>query len=95
MDSCIDFGYYIGMKKNTKSSITLPPNELALVEGLRKATGAKSKVEVIRLGLYLLKSQTDRAALKAAYADASRKVASSIRTEIEELDHLSSEGIDE
>ena len=82
------------MKKNTKSSITLPAQELKLVEGLVKSLGAKSKVEVIRRGLHLLKDQSDRAALKAAYAEAARKAASSLRAEIEALDHLSGEGIE-
>lgn len=82
------------MKHNTKSSITLPPQEVALVESLVKSLGAKSKVEVIRRGLQLLKSQCDRASLKAAYADASKKAAKSLRDEIEELDHLSGEGIE-
>lgn len=82
------------MKKNTKSSITLPPKELELVEGLVKSLGARSKVEVIRRGLYLLKSQTDRSALKEAYAAASRKAAGSLRSDLEELDHLSGEGVE-
>lgn len=83
------------MKKNTsKSSITLPPNELKLVEGLVKSLGAKSKVEVIRRGLYLLKSQSDREALKAAYVKASRSAAKMTAAEMDELDHLSSEGIE-
>lgn len=82
------------MKKNTKSSITLPPKELELVEGLVKSLGAKSKVEVIRRGLYLLKSQSDRAALKSAYAEASRKAGKALAEELEELDHLSGEGIE-
>lgn len=86
--------YYKGMKKNTKSSITLPAKELSLVEGLVKALGAKSKVEVIRRGLYLLKDQSDRNALKAAYAEASRKAGNSLQAEIQDFDHLSSEGID-
>jgi len=82
------------MKRNTKSSITLPPKELELVEGLAKTLGAKSKVEVIRKGLYLLKSQTDREALKAAYAEASRKARKGLGSELQDLDHLSGEGID-
>ncbi len=82
------------MKSNTKSSITLPPKELELVEGLVKSLGAKSKVEVIRRGLYLLKSQTDREALKASYAQASLKAGKSSRADLDELDHLSSEGIE-
>lgn len=86
--------YYKGMKKNTKSSVTLPPKELELVEELAKTLGAKSKVEVIRRGLYLLKSQTDRNALKAAYAEASRKTRKTLMSDLEELDHLSGEGIE-
>lgn len=82
------------MKKNTKSSITLPPHELKLVEGLVKSLGAKSKVEVIRRGLYLLKSQSDRESLKLAYAEASKNARKTLQTEIDELDHLSDEGIE-
>lgn len=82
------------MKKNTKSSITLPPQELALVEGLVKSLGAKSKVEVIRRGLTLLKNQSDRAALKAAYAAAALKAGDSTREELKDLDPLSAEGIE-
>ncbi|MEW6058435.1 MAG: ribbon-helix-helix protein, CopG family [Bdellovibrionota bacterium] len=82
------------MKKNTKSSITLPPKELELVESLAKALKAKSKVEVIRRGLYLLKSQTDRDMLKAAYAEAAQKTRKNMIVELEELDHLSDEGVE-
>jgi len=89
-----DYRYYKSMKKNTKSSITLPKEELKLVERLAKALGAKSKVEVIRRGLYLLKNQTDREALKAAYSEASRKSRKVSESELKELDHLSGEGIE-
>ena len=44
------------MKSNTKSSITLPAKELALVDQLRKQLKLKTKVEVIRRGLLLLKN---------------------------------------
>jgi len=90
----LSFRYYKSMKKNTKSSITLPPKELELVEELVKSLGAKSKVDVIRRGLYLLKSQSDRDTLKAAYAEASRKAGKSLRMEVEDLDHLAGEGIE-
>lgn len=83
------------MKSNTKSSITLPPAELRLVESLRKQLGTKSKVEVVRRGLRLLKETTDRDALKRAYAQASRAVRGSMKAEMEELDHLAGEGLDE
>ena len=81
------------MKFNTKSSITLPSNELRLVEELRKKLKAKSKVDVIRRGLYLLKETTDRKTLRDAYAKASRSMKDSILKEIEDLDSLTSEGV--
>ena len=76
------------MKHNTKSSITLPWAELALVEGLRKHLRAKTKVEVVRRGLHL-------APLRARYAEAARRVRKSTRAEVAELDALSFEGLDE
>lgn len=82
------------MKSNAKSSITLPPNELKLVEELMKRIGAKSKVEVIRRGLLQLKETTDRELLRLAYSKASAQSRDTIRMEIEELDSLSGEGID-
>ena len=82
------------MKTNTsKSSITLPAKELALVEGLRKKLHAKSKVEVVRRGLLLLRDSVERDAIRAKYAEASRAVRKSTIEELEELDGLSSEGL--
>jgi len=82
------------MKQNTKSSITLPHEELLLVNSLKKRLGAKTKVEVIRRGLYLLRDTTEREALRRAYARAAQQVRDVTRTELEELDGLSSEGLD-
>ena len=82
-------GYQIGMKSNTKSSITLPRDEVRLVEKLQKRLKAKSKVEVVRRGLLLLKESTDRQALRAQYEDAAKRVRASAE---EELDHLAGEG---
>jgi len=82
------------MKHNTKSSITLPADELKLVNGLMKTLHAKSKVEVIRRGLMLLKETTDRLALKEAYAKASQVTRKSVEKELAELDGLSDEGVD-
>jgi hypothetical protein len=82
------------MKSNTKSSITLPPAELALVEGLRKRLRAKTKVEVVRRGLHLLRDSVDREALRARYAEASKQVRQSTLEELEELDGLSGEGLE-
>jgi hypothetical protein len=83
------------MKSNTKSSITLPAPELALVEGLRKRLRAKSKVDVVRRGLYLLRDSVDRDLLRAQYREASRRVRDSTRDELAELDVLSDEGLDD
>jgi Arc/MetJ-type ribon-helix-helix transcriptional regulator len=81
------------MKSNTKSSITLPREELRLVNELQKKLRARSKVEVVRRGLYLLKETTDREAMRAAYAKASRDVRKSTGEELAELDGLSGEGL--
>jgi hypothetical protein len=81
------------MKSNAKSSITLPADELALVVRLQKALGADSKVEVVRRGLRLLDETTQRAALRKAYAVASRATRASLVLELEELDALTAEGL--
>ena len=81
------------MKNNTKSSITLPAEELKLILSLMKRVGAKSKVEVVRQGLTLLKETTDRATLRKAYADASRRTREGLREELAELDGLSGDGL--
>ena len=83
------------MKSNTKSSITLPPAELALVLALQTKLKARTKVEVVRRGLRLLQETTDRESLRDAYRKASRASRDPLRAELRELDHLASEGIDE
>ena len=85
------------MKSNTlkKSSITLPPKELKLVTELVKAYHAKSKVEVIRRGLYLLKEKKDKHILSLAYKKASQSVSKTYDHEKEALDDLSGEGIED
>ncbi len=82
------------MKRNTKSSITLPAEEHRLVLALRGRLGLKSNVEVVRRGLRLLKETTDRQTLKAAYAQASAASRRSTLEEIAELDHLTGDGLD-
>ncbi len=82
------------MKTNTKSSITLPPEELKLVVALQAKLKAKSKVEVVRRGLRLLKESTDRESLREAYRRASRATRDALATELEQLDHLATEGLD-
>ena len=82
------------MKTNTKSSITLPEEELELVERLQKSLKLKTKVEVVRQGLRLLEEHTDRKELRKAYAEASEQIKLSLQEELRELDHLSGEGIE-
>jgi len=83
------------MKSNTKSSITLPKEELKLVEQLKIKLKAKSKVEIVRRGLKLLKEQTDRESLRKAYREASEITRKDLESELSELDHLSDEGLDD
>jgi len=83
------------MKKNTikKSSITLPPDELAIVEHLLKKLNAKSKVDVIRRALYLLKEVTETKLVQEQFAAASLMVREANAPDMKELDLLSGEGI--
>ena len=88
-------GMLTGMRVNTKSSITLPPEELRMVLALQVKLKAKSKVEVVRRGLRLLREVTERDALREAYRQASRATRASLSREIDELDHLVAEGLSE
>jgi len=81
------------MRSNTKSSITLPPEELRMVVALQARLKAKSKVEVVRRGLRLLRDVTERAALREAYRRASRATRASLGDELKEIDHLAGEGL--
>ncbi len=83
------------MKSNTKSSITLPANELRLVLSLKAKLKAKSKVEVVRRGLRLLQETTDRETMRKAYRRASLATRKSLAQELKELDPLVGEGLDE
>ena len=83
------------MKSNTKSSITLPPEELKLVLPLQKKLKAKTKVEVVRRGLRLLEEVTERERLREAYRTASLATRGSAADELGDLDSLVAEGLDE
>ncbi len=83
------------MKSHTKSSITLPPEELELVLALQKKLKAKTKVEVVRRGLRLLEEVTERDRLREAYRSASLATRGGLGAELEELDSLVAEGLDE
>ncbi|HVT45563.1 MAG TPA: hypothetical protein VMT00_14380 [Thermoanaerobaculia bacterium] len=87
--------YRVGMKSNTKSSITLPPEELKLVRSLQARLKAKSKVEVVRRGLRLLQEVTDREILREAYRKASLATRPTLQQDLDELDVLASEGLGE
>ena len=82
------------MRTNTKSSVTLPREELRVVEALRKRLKLRTKVEVVRRGLRLLKETTDRAALQAAYRAASEAVREDTLVELADADHLAGEGLE-
>jgi Arc/MetJ-type ribon-helix-helix transcriptional regulator len=94
LDSTARMKYQIGMKNNTKSSITLPPAELKLVVSLKARLKAKSKVEVVRRGLRMLEDATDRERLREAYRRASAATRASLSVDLAELDGLASEGLD-
>ena len=81
------------MKSNAKSSITLPADELRLVLALQAKLKARSKVEVVRRGLRLLRDVTERQSLRDAYRHASRATRASLAHEMKELDHLAGEGL--
>ena len=76
------------MKINTKSSITLPAEELELVVRLQAELGAKTKVEVVRRGLRLLQEVTERESLREAYRRASQATRETTVQEVAELDGL-------
>ncbi len=82
------------MKSNTKSSITLPAEELRLVRALRTRLKLPSNVEVVRRGLRLLQETTERKAIKEAYRFASHATRTALQAEMKELDHLVDEGLD-
>ena len=86
--------YQRGMKTNTKSSITLPPEEFGLVRSLKRRLKLKSNVEVLRRGLRLLQETTERQALREAFRAASRATRHSTAEAMKDLDHLSGEGLD-
>ena len=62
---------------------------------LKAKLKAKSNVEVVRRGLRLLKETTDRESLREAYRRASLATRAPLSAELDELDHLASEGVDE
>lgn len=81
------------MKSNTKSSVTLPLEEIRLIRQLKSRLKLKTNVEVVRAGLSLLKETTDRELIREEFRKASRVTQESLRHELDELDHLSSEGL--
>ncbi len=82
------------MNSNTKSSITLPAEEFKLVRRLKSRLKLKSNVEVVRAGLRLLRETTEREALRDQFRAASQATREVTQAEMEDLDHLSDEGLD-
>ncbi len=66
-----------------------------MVVSLQARLKAKSKVEVVRRGLRLLRDVTEREALRDAYRRASLATRASLSQELRELDHLAGEGLPE
>lgn len=93
MSVCERAGYATGMKKHTKSSITLPPAELKLVIALQARIRAKSKVEVVRRGLQLLQDATDRRVIREGYRSASLATRDALVYELRELEPLIADGL--
>jgi Xaa-Pro aminopeptidase len=79
----------------TKFSITLSPEDAKLVATLQAKLKVRTRIEVVRHGLRLLKDTTERASLRDAYRIASRATRASLGHEMAELDHLFAEGLDE
>ncbi len=73
----------------------MPPEELRMVLALQAKLKAKSKVDVVRRGLRLLRDATERDALREAYRAASQATRASLSRELRELDHLTAEGLSE
>jgi hypothetical protein len=66
-----------------------------MVLALQATLKAKSKVEVVRRDLRLLRDVTEREALRKAYRRGSRATRVSLARELRELDHLAGEGLSE
>lgn len=82
------------MKSNTKSSITLPAEELRLVKRLKARLKLKTNVDVVRAGLRLLDETTEREVLRERFRRAAAATRSAVVEELGELDHLADEGVD-
>jgi hypothetical protein len=82
------------MNPNTKSSVTLPRDTVLLIEKLQKRFNLKTKVDVVRKGLQLLDESSERSLLRERYRQAAYDVRTTTQAEVDELDHLSSEGLE-
>ena len=82
------------MKVNTKSSITLPADELKMVSILKKRMKIKTNVEVIRQGLFLLFQNTEKKLLQDQFTKASMMTRTHMKAELADLDHLTDENLD-
>jgi hypothetical protein len=82
------------MKVNTKSSITLPIEEVRLVKRLKARLKLRTNVDVVRAGLKMLDEATARESLRAEFRRASLATREGLAAELAELDHLAGEGLD-
>jgi len=82
------------MKARAPIIIKLSAAELVEIARLKKILCVQSTIEIIRRGLKLLRDQTDRTQLRSAYREASLKVRKNTLIELEDLDDLTSEGLE-
>jgi hypothetical protein len=82
------------MTTATKSSITLPPDELRLVLRLRRDLKAPSNVDVVRRALALLAADHERQVQVRDLKLASLAVRKVLAAEVRDLDALASNGLD-
>ena len=76
------------MKVSARSSITLPAEDVALIERLKRRVGAKTNIAVVRRALRLLDSTTERDELRWAYRDALNATRGSLADEMADLDEV-------
>ncbi|MBI2346437.1 MAG: hypothetical protein HYV03_06070 [Deltaproteobacteria bacterium] len=85
------------MKKSAavKSSFSLPPQEVSLVNRLKKRLHVHTNTAVVRLALLDLQKKVEREELRKQFLEASQIVRTANRQEMVSLDRLAGEGLGE
>ncbi|HLG18266.1 MAG TPA: hypothetical protein VI895_00440 [Bdellovibrionota bacterium] len=66
-----------------------------MVKDLQSKLALKTKVEVVRRGLRLLKDTVDRNELRRAFREASKSTRRTLSVELEELDSITAENLED